>query len=299
MSNISNILYENFYEIAHVCENGVRVAALFDDCAVFSEGVSRRYDLISDALSDAIKKDVAFINEPYYEDRNILNKIAAVNLIQSDKLLSLYTSMLDWTDIKYSYNNPNADAFVWKQTQWINITGKIELMAWTDYSDVVISAYNKANGELLYLDSTYPNEDGSYRFSFKYDGNSEDLDIKINQGGILIENKNVETASEDMLITGVINVNEKTDTADIMLQIENYFRLTGKTVQAVMAFYDSEGRLIFCSSAKPELIEKDENMKSYSVEKPENAVLLKVFAWESVDSLKPVLDSNETELFIH
>ena len=120
--------------------------------------------------------------------------------------------------------------------------------------------------------------------------------MKINQGGVLIANENIESATQDMLITGSINVSENTDTAKIMFQINNYFNLTGKTYQPVMAFYDIDGRLLSCVPAQVEEVGRDENIKSYDIDIPHDAVLLKVFAWESLDTIKPILPTNETDL---
>jgi len=223
---------------------------------------------------------------------SVEDKMTSIVTLQAEKLLGLYESMLTWADIKYDYLNPEVESLIWNETQWINITGKIERLAWAEYTDIILTVKDKTSGKVVYIDSTYPDETGNYRFSFKYTGDASVLEANINQGGINVENRQINLASEDKLITGTMKISPKTDTADIMIQVENYFKLTDKTVQAAFAFYGSEGQLIKCELSDISTLRRDENNQKYSVTKPENAVLLKVFAWDSIENMKPYIDSS-------
>lgn len=381
-------------EIERICENGLRMAVLFDDTGAAAGQVYTRYENLSLSPAQAVEKNVAYINEPYYKGKYILNKIARYNsqdrvlpqsesaydlksdntmtikgtslqadvlvridnangtpvylnliptdgngyyyftlspnmpfgeyivtvdngtvlssplhyaqaddylsiedkmttlvTMQADRLLNLYERMLDWADIKHRYYNPKIEPLVWSETQWINVTGKIERMSWADYSDVILTAYDKDTNELRYIDSIFPNGEGEFRFSFKYEGDPSKLYIRINQGGVLVDNASIEAVAENRLITGKMYVTEETNTTDVLLQIQNYFKLTDQTVQIMIGYYDSDKRLIACLTADAESIGRDETMMNYSFDKVDNVAIIKVFAWDNTDSLKPHTDS--------
>lgn len=377
-------------EIVRVADFGARIAVLCSDNLVSDFTLAGKYDALSVVPSQAVEKEVAYINEPYYKGRAILDKIekfdegkrvkpqkgdgfeltsdnkifvsgnatvqnvlfsicnsegdevyvnilptdakgnyymkyipdmphgeytvtinngeiltsdityveisgyismedkvVGISHLQANRLLKLYQTLLDWAGVKYSYYNPEIESLVWNETQWINITGKISRMAWTEYSDVILTATDADSGNLVYIDSTYPDENGEYRFSFKYEGDASKLIVRVDQGGVSVDNETINVATKDKLITGRLELTDYTNTTEVMLEIENYFKLTDKKVEVIIAYYDSDGKLLFCDMADAEEIGRDENIKYYSFEKYDNATLLKVFAWDGIETAYP------------
>lgn len=225
---------------------------------------------------------------------SVEDKMTAISLLQAQELLNMYQKNLEWAQIKNDYLNPEIDALVWDETKWINITGKIERPGWTQYSDVILTAYDKNTNQLKYIDTTYINEDGEFRFSFKYDDDANNLDIRINQGGVNIE-KYVQSITESKLITGNLLVTNSGGAADVTINLENYFK-TDKTIEPVIAYYDETNKLIGCKVIESEKIKYDESSKYYKVEIPEGTAVVKVFAWNDLTYMLPYTDSASSEI---
>lgn len=396
--NLSEAEFSNAVsEIYKVCEQGMRIAVLFDEVCRPSADVRERYEGIHITPQEAAEQNTVYIYEPYYKGKKILNKlsryeegvrvqpikgkgfelksdnkiifagsasseevfvkiddssgntvytnlistdgsgnyyfeltpemkfgsyrvtvndgqplteameysaaadylsvedkITAISLIQAEKLLDLYEKWLGWTDIKDSYLNPQVDALCWNETKWLNITGRIERSGFAQYSDVILRAYDKNTGELKYIDSTFIDKNGEYRFTFKYDGDAENLDIKINQGGVEAENQ-VQSVMENRLITAKVSIEPKADTAEIMLQIQNYFK-ADRTLQPIIIYYDDNDRILDSSVLELVKVGDDENTVKYDEVIPDGVAAVKVFVWDSLEHMKPYAQTVSEDL---
>ena len=186
------------------------------------------------------------------------------------------------------------DALCWNETKWLNITGRIERSGFAQYSDVILRAYDKNTGELKYIDSTFIDKNGEYRFTFKYDGDAENLDIKINQGSVEAENQ-VQSIMENRLITAKVSIEPKADTAEIMLQIQNYFK-ADRTLQPIIIYYDDNDRILDSSVLELVKVGDDENTVKYDEVIPDGVAAVKVFVWDSLEHMKPYAQTVSEDL---
>ena len=101
-----------------------------------------------------------------------------------------------------------------------------------------------------------------------------------------------ESITESRLITGSITVTENMNTADIILQLQNYFK-ADRNVQPMIVYYDKYNKMISCNVIEPEKIGADTSSRNYNAEIPDNAATIKVFAWNSISEMRPYTISEE------
>lgn len=230
----------------------------------------------------------------YHADTDYISvedKMTALSRLHAQKLLQLYEQNLEWADVKYNYLHPKVKAVYSDETEWITITGKVERTGLMEYSDIILMAYEKGTDELKYIDTTYPDDNGKYRFSFKYEEDVNNLYIKINQGGVLL-NTEIKSVTEENPISGNITITKNQNRADIELRMQNNLG-EDVTVQPIVAYYDESGRMINCRMFEPENVGAGEITISYTVEIPESAAVMKAFAWDSISEMRPYMKNAE------
>ena len=137
----------------------------------------------------------------------------------------------------------------------------------------------------------YPDINGDYRFTFRYEGDVDDIYVKVNQGGVIADAVNVRQAEKSELVYGSCSLKEDADAVNVLLDIKNYFELTDKKVQVVIAYYDNTGKLISCQVEDIKDINQDGFKNEYTVNNIDTNVSIKFFAWESMETLTPYTES--------
>lgn len=245
-------------------------------------------------VNDGSIKETAFAYKEATDYVSFEDKMTAVNLLQAERLLGLYESMLGWADIKYEYNNPDIKALTWTNTKSVIVSGRVERLSWADSNSIFLTVKGKTSGEVLYTATTVCDDLGYYKFTFDYNGNLNDIVAEVNQGGVVKENIECRIAKENELILGSFEIEDDSDAKKILLHLRNYFKLSGKNVQVAVVCYDKDGRMQSCDLKDIREIPTEDSTLEYSLGNFES-VSVKVFAWDSVDGMKPYVPSVTVE----
>ena len=170
-------------------------------------------------------------------------------------------------------------------TNIVNVTGNVE-----DGDSVNILLLDGT--EVNYINEFPVESDGSYRAKFMYAGNIEGLSLQVKQGNEDKTDSVVSAISEKEAVSYELNIVNK-DTTTVKAEIENYFNIAGKTYQIVAAYYDAEGKLVNATVVNEKNVENDVTTFDAEYVFPENAAKIKVFMWDSLKTMIPLVNELE------
>lgn len=245
-------------------------------------------------VNDGSIKETSFAYKEATDYVSFEDKMTAVNLLQAERLLGLYESMLGWADIKYQYNNPDIKALTWTNKNRVIVSGQIERLSWADNNKVFLTVKSKGDGRVLYTEETVCDDLGYYKFTFNYNGNLNDIVAEVNQGGVVKDNIECRMAKESELIFGSFEIGDVQGAQKILLHLKNYFGLSGKKVQVAVAGYDKDGRMQSCELKDIKDIPAEDSTLEYSLGNFDS-VSVKVFAWDSATTMMPYAPSVTVE----
>ena len=139
------------------------------------------------------------------------------------------------------------------------------------------------------------NSDGSYSFDFLFYGDVSEYEVSLLLGGELVTGTIEQAqASYSWLDAAVKIYDENNSDVSGEVLIKNYAELENLTYVVMLAFYDSEGKLIGYSHSDLKSIEEKVVTDSFTSSLMEGTTKVKAFVWCDLKTMVPI--ANGTEL---
>lgn len=206
------------------------------------------------------------------------------------RVLSLRKSLdVKTTDTWYSDN----------KSRKVLIKGSVE-----DYSkDDVITLFMFKKGatyetitkdDIGYVAQAPINSDGSYSFDFLFYDDVSEYEVSLLLGGELVTNTLEQAqASYSWLDAAVKIYDENNSDVSGEVLIKNYAELENLTYVVMLAFYDSEGKLIGYSHSDLKSIEEKVVTDSFTSMLKEGTATVKAFVWCDLQAMVPIANGAE------
>ena len=206
------------------------------------------------------------------------------------RVLSLRKSLdVKTTDTWYSDNKSGK----------VLIKGSVE-----DYSkDDVITLFMFKKGatyetitkdDIGYVAQAPINSDGSYSFDFLFYDDVSEYEVSLLLGGELVTNTLEQAqASYSWLDAAVKIYDENNSDVSGEVLIKNYAELENLTYVVMLAFYDSEGKLIGYSHSDLKSIEEKVVTDSFTSMLKEGTATVKAFVWCDLQAMVPIANGAE------
>ena len=176
------------------------------------------------------------------------------------------------------------DGGVYKETQFINITGQLDAES-IQNKDVTLAIFD-GEDNLTYVSQAVADDEGKYRFQFKYTGNTEDVRVALNSGGVLINDTIIEALTYNKVVTSTLDWEQEGDMIKAVADITNYYRAIDSGL-IIVAYYDENGVLIDCVSDLTTLTENESTL-NFETKYNTDAASVKVMLWSNFDTIRPL-----------
>ena len=198
--------------------------------------------------------------------------------------------------------------FSYNEQSYVAVTGNAgEINA--DKNAVLMLVKNDADldsiqkSDIGYIAQEVIAEDGTYSFEFEFSGFTYDSDKNVNNYQVILNVNGVKmtptitkaTAISDMFISFELDFS---NFGRAFAEITNEYNLKDVKYTALIAFYDKDGRLLDVKNYSR--YTGDDSVVTYGYnDVPENTEKAKAFLWESKETLIPLAEAKEMDIFAH
>lgn len=152
--------------------------------------------------------------------------------------------------------------------------------------------------DIGYVDQARLKNDGSYVFTFNFDGNVDDYEIKMYLGNkVVTDSITVATATYSWLDAAVLLVQEDNDWIYSRVVINNHYDIEGLTYAMYLAFYDENNKLISVSqNGNTKSIGDKITMDDLNALMPDGTVTVKAIIWSNYTQMIPLCADNSIKV---
>lgn len=186
--------------------------------------------------------------------------------------------------VKYARYNDEATGRMIVKGQIDNAVpgDKVTLMVFKNNLDSL------TNNDIVHVDQSTLNSDGSYVFTFKFSGDVDNYKIGMYLGGQTVINSITKaTASYSWLDSSVLLFKEKDSFVSGLVKIKNY-DIEGLTYCMALAFYDANNKLIQLTLSDTKEIGNDITLDNLRISMPDGTALVKAFVWSNYTQAIPL-----------
>lgn len=201
---------------------------------------------------------------------------------KSKSMLCLLLSLLMIFSLCSVVSAEEVEANQWEATQKVVVRG--QLSANNAGEEVTLMLFK--NGEdsvsqssIGYIGQQTIAEDGSYAFSFKFQGDASQYTARLNMNGKNVDKSITSATVESEIISATVSAKYNFSTVDIAVEMENYFGLADKPYVIIAAAYSEAGALISTEAVQSGVIANGVSSEDAQINIPENAAKVKIFVW--------------------
>lgn len=193
-----------------------------------------------------------------------------------------------------------------KDAHSIYIAGDLSQTASPDGEFVTLLIREKTTGNIGYISQYNVDADGKYEAKFKFDGDLSDCEILVREGDNNVESGVSVAYAQTPAVCSLTlrdengnNFIEPCEFLKLTATIENKYSVGGD-YKLLVAFYDSEGKLLNCRTVKEGKYDFAEIKKEISaisdVPVPEDAVTIKAFLWSNEKTIIPLAKNRQRDV---
>lgn len=151
-----------------------------------------------------------------------------------------------------------------------------------------------AENVIGYFDQSAVNDNGSYVFKFKFNGNVDDYELKMYLGDKTVTDSiTVAVASYSWVDASVLAVQEDDNLISSELLMNNYYDIEGLTYTIALAFYDEDNKLIYLSlSDDVKTIGNEITKDNLNAIMPDETATVKAIVWSNYTQMIPLCKSS-------
>ncbi len=194
------------------------------------------------------------------------------------------------------------EVFVWEASARVIIRGKVDSAKAGEQVTVVLLD-KEANTEqyqpedIGFLDQTDVKEDGSYQFLFPISKPIERYKLVMYLAGENITNSVISAVTDNKLISAQVDITRGVTVADVLVRFTNDFQIDNSTYMIIASYYDENNKLLLAETTPLKNISNAaQSSDLIKTEYPEGARFLKVFVWDSTETMIPLADSARLDL---
>lgn len=192
---------------------------------------------------------------------------------------------------------------VWEASSRIMINGKVDAASAGQYASIMLVDKNADLNNLKTADVGYLNqieiaEGGYYKFVTTIDKAVSNYELRMNIAGQDVTESVISATTDNKMIKATFDVDRGISSADVNVAFSNELLVTGETYVVVMAYYDSQNKMISAKITEKASISADSLTSTVkaSTTYVDGAETLKVFIWDSKENVIPLCDSEEIDL---
>ena len=191
------------------------------------------------------------------------------------------------------------EANKWEATQKVVVRG--QLSALDAGKEVTLMLYKSgeepvSKASIGYIGQQTIAEDGSYAFSFKFQGDASQYMARLNLNGKKVDESITSATVESEVISTTVSAKYNFSTVDIAVEMENYFGLADKPYVIIAAAYSETGALISTNAVKSGIMADGVALEEGQINIPENAAKIKIFVWSDYTRMLPYGDLAEVSV---
>ena len=177
------------------------------------------------------------------------------------------------------------EATTLESTKIVNIVGKL------DQGNTKVNVLIRDGETIKHIDEVDVAEDGEYRIRFRCE-DVTGLTLQVKQGEEDVTNSVISAVAESEAIVYTLDVVNSPVNTEVVAEIENYYNVTGKEYQVVIAYYGENNTLqnVIINNKK---VEDGFNLFAEDFKIPDDAAKIKVFMWDNTKTMIPLANSVE------
>ena len=177
------------------------------------------------------------------------------------------------------------EATTFESTKVVNIVGRL------DEGDTKVNVLIRDGETIKHIDEVDVAEDGEYRIRFKCE-DVTGLTVQVKQGDEDVTSSVISAVAESEAIVYTLDVVNSPVNTEVVAEIENYYNITGKEYQVVIAYY-GEGNTLQNVIINDQKVEDGLNLFAEDFKIPDDAKKIKVFMWDNTKTMIPLAESVE------
>ena len=194
------------------------------------------------------------------------------------------------------------EIIVWEPTARVVIRGMLDSAKAGEQVTAVLldkeaDSQNYQSKDIGYLDQIDVNSDGSYKFSFALNKPIEQYKLVMYIAGENVTNSVISATTDNRLISTQVAVTRGVTAADILVNFTNDLKINDATYTVITSYYDENNKLLLVDATPLKEISDSFQSSDYITTKyPEGAKFLKVFVWDSAETMIPLASLAKSDL---
>lgn len=165
----------------------------------------------------------------------------------------------------------------------------ITLLLLTDEADEKNYTYD----QIGYVEQGKVSQDGTYDFSFKFSGDTDNYKLLMNLAGKNVTDTVKKATAKSDLFDVKLTVNKYTDTAKVVAEIENRYGIEAEDYRLILTFYDENQKMLGVKIGETGTILSDITKDSIEANMPVGTETVKAMLWDDTESMIPLCTGTE------
>ena len=186
------------------------------------------------------------------------------------------------------------EVIFWEPTARVVIRGKVDIAKAGEPITVVLldktaDTEHYQDEDIGYLDQTEVQEDGGYEFVFTLHKSIEHYKLVMYLAGRNVTNSVISAITDQNLISAQVDITRGLTAADIFVNFSNKLLIPDETYTVIMSYYDENNKLLMADvTPLKKIADTMQSSDFITSDYPERAKTLKVFIWNSTESMIPL-----------